>query len=159
VLTGSVAAAMVPLSSGAGHAAQPVQIHERWVDVVDGTSVVCGVVLEYSGRVTTTIHLVEQPSGGFHVTIRWGSQNLTATAPDGTVYRDVTHGMESKTATAEWVVDDDDGTFTENAREQIRVFAPGGGEALLLSSFDFHVTKVNGQLRVVRDTVTHSCAT
>ncbi len=148
---------MGPLPVSAAEAG-PVAIHEQWVDDLSGPEMVCdGVVLEYSGRIRTLIHVVERDSGAFHVVVRWNSMGVRAVAADGTVYRDITGGMESKGATEEWVVDDDTGTFTENARERIRVFAPGGDSVLLTRDFRFHITKVDGVLRVVRDSFTESC--
>jgi hypothetical protein len=156
--TVAVAGAGALLPAAAAQAGTPVAIHERWVDDISGTSLVCGgVELDYSGRIGTTIHVVEQPSGGFHVTIEWNSMGVSAVAPDGTVYRDITTFKETKTATDEWVADDGTGTFTESAMERIRVFAPGSGEALLTRDWQFTITKVDGELRVVRDSFTESC--
>lgn len=139
-------------------AADPVVVHERWVEPLDGLSLVCGgVQLDYSGRVRTTIHVVEQPSGGFHVSVTWNTMGVTGVAPDGTVYRDVSNGSFSKNATEEWVSDDDSGAFTENVHERIRVFAPGGDSVLLTRVVQFHITKVDGDLKLVRDEVTETC--
>lgn len=156
--TMAMAGAGAILPAGGAHAATPVEIHEHWVDDLSGLSWVCGdVELEYSGRIGTVIHVVEQPSGGFHVTIQWNSRGVSAVSADGTVYRDITTFKETKTATDDWVADDGTGTFTENALERIRVFAPGSGEVLLTRDWHFTITKVDGQLRVVRDSFTETC--
>lgn len=153
------AVAAMAMTAAPAQAAEPVVVHERWVDVLGGTSLICGgTTLEYSGRVATNIHIVEPPSGGFHVSISWHSMGVTAVAADGTVYHDMTNGMETKGATDDWVADDGTGTFTENARERIRVFAPGGDSVLLTSDMTFHITKVDGELRVVRDSYVASCS-
>jgi hypothetical protein len=152
------AVAAMAVAVGPARAAEPVVVHERVVDVISGSADVCGTTLEYSGRAATIVHIVEQPSGGFHATFTWHTIDLTAVAEDGTVYRDISHGMGTRGATADWVADDDTGTFTYNTHESVRVFARSGGSLLLSSKMAFHVTRVDGELRVVRDRFEVSCA-